>query len=240
VVSYIRGDTLNEKNIYDISEICSLFKTTPRTLRFYEQKGIVGSIRTDSTKRRFYTSEQAAHIQKVLTLRKLGLSVKSIQELLSENTDLRSALLQRRAEIGAMIEKRLKEVDFLNQALVMLRENKNIFTESCVLENSYDRQKLHDVFQKCSHAIITGDCETLYEYLSDTMKEYMPVSAFMKIRQDTLEPLGKYICIEKIEFDSRYTHTVYQYIRYENLGLKIRYVFIENMIHGLWLGYYEI
>ena len=68
----------------------------------------------------------------------------------------------------------------------------------------------------------------------------MPVSAFMKIRRDTIEPLGRYGCIEKIEFDRRYNNTVYQYIRYENLGLKIRYVFIENMIHGLWLGYYKI
>jgi len=33
---------------------------------------------------------------------------------------------------------------------------------------------------------------------------------------------------------------VFQYIRYEKLGLKIRYVFIEDLIHGLWLGYYEI
>ena len=72
------------------------------------------------------------------------------------------------------------------------------------------------------------------------MKEYMPVSAFIKIREDTLEPLGNYICTEKTEFDSRYNNTVFQYIRYEKLGLKIRYVFIEDLIHGLWLGYYEI
>jgi len=99
---------------------------------------------------------------------------------------------------------------------------------------------LCDISEKCSHAIISGDCETLYTYLSESMKEYMPVSAFIKIRRDTLEPLGKYIRIEKIEFDSRYSNTVYQYIRYENLGLKVRYVFIGNRIHGLWLGYYEI
>ena len=98
-------------------------------------------------------------------------------------------------------------------------------------------QKIAEI---CTHAIITGDCDTLYTYLSDTMKEYMPVSAFIKIREDTLEPLGNYICTEKTEFDSRYNNTVFQYIRYEKLGLKIRYVFIEDLIHGLWLGYYEI
>ena len=231
---------MNEKNIYDISEISSLFGTTPRTLRFYEQKGIIESTRTDSNKRRFYTSTQADHIQKVLILRKLGLSVKAIQDLLRQNTDLRSALLQRRAEIGAMIESRLQEASFLNQALVMLSENKNIFTVSYNHENHYDLKKIQETAELCTHAIVIGDSETLYKYLSDTMKEYMPVSAFIKIREDTLEPLGNYICTEKTEFDNRYNNTVFQYIRYEKLGLKIRYVFIEDLIHGLWLGYYEI
>jgi len=227
---------MNGKKLYDISEICSLFDITPRTLRFYEQKGIIESIRTDLTKRRYYTPDQAEHIKRILILRKLGLSVKAIGELIAENTDLRSALLLRRAQIGAVIESRLREAAFLNQALVMLSENKNIFTDKPVTEFSDELQKISE---KCTLAIISGDREALYTHLSDTMKEYMPPSAFEKIRQDTLEPLGNFVSIEKSEFDTRYEGTVYFYIRYEKLGLKIRYVFIGSEIHGLWMGYYE-
>ena len=70
------------------------------------------------------------------------------------------------------------------------------------------------------------------------MKEYMPPSAYEKMRDDTMKPLGTYRCLEQLETDRIYPNVLHQYVRYEHLGLKIRYVFIDNKIHGLWLGYY--
>jgi hypothetical protein len=72
------------------------------------------------------------------------------------------------------------------------------------------------------------------------MKEYTPVESFETIRQDTLLPLGNYISIEKIEKHKKYNHIFYHYLKYEKLGLKIKYVFCDKKIHGLWFGYYEI
>ena len=64
--------------LYDITDVCRLLGTTSRTLRFYEQKGIISSTTVGSSARRRYTEEQLVHIKNVLALRTLGLSIKAI------------------------------------------------------------------------------------------------------------------------------------------------------------------
>ena len=59
------------------------------------------------------------------------------------------------------------------------------------------------------------------------------------MRDDTIKPLGSYCGFEQLETDRTYPNVLYQYVRYEHLGLKIRYAIINRKIHGLWLGYYN-
>ena len=63
---------------WDIHEVCDLLHITSRTLRFYEDKGVIQSNRDAFSSRRQYTLEQIAHIRHVITLRTLGLSLKAI------------------------------------------------------------------------------------------------------------------------------------------------------------------
>ena len=85
--------------LYDITDVCKSLGTTSRTLRFYEEKGIVTSTTNPPSLRRHYTQEQIARIKNVFTLRALGLSVKTIAELQSKGMTLTEAVLMKRAEI---------------------------------------------------------------------------------------------------------------------------------------------
>lgn len=229
-----------EKTVYDITEICAMFKTTSRTLRFYEQKGLISSIRANDSSRRQYAKTQLEQIRNVLVLRKLGLSIKKIEELQKQDTDLKTALLEKRAEIGALIDTNLKKITLLNQALALSDEDKNVLAQDFDSLPAHNRPEIEKIIRECNESIICGIPEPLYKHLSDTMKLYMPPSVFREIRADTLKPLGNFCEIERLENDKTNTDIFYQFIRYEKLGLKIRYVFIEEKIHGLWLGYYEL
>ena len=96
-----------EKTVYDITEICAMFKTTSRTLRFYEQKGLISSIRDNDSSRRQYAKTQLEQIRNVLVLRKLGLSIKKIEELQKQDTDLKTALLEKRRMKTRMFSRRI-------------------------------------------------------------------------------------------------------------------------------------
>ena len=225
-----------QKSLYDITEVCKMLGTTSRTLRFYEEKGIIQSTTVGTSSRRQYTEEQISHIKNVLVLRTLGLSVKAIAELQNSGTDLKDAVLSKRAEIYASIDSRIREINLLNEALSALESGKDIFAEDWQLSSAMNAEE-KEIARICTDAILSGDTDTLYEYLSSRLAEYMPRDVYRVVRKDTLAPLGDFVSIDKTVADDRFSNKFYCFIRYSKLGLKITYVFHGGKIDGLWLGY---
>ena len=228
-----------QKQMYDITEVCKMLDTTSRTLRFYEEKGIIQSTTVGTSSRRQYTEEQISHIKNVFVLRTLGLSVKAIAELQNSGTDLKDAVLSKRAEIYASIDSRIREINLLNEALSALESGKDIFTEGWQLSSAMNAEE-KEIARICTDAILSGDTDTLYEYLSSRLAEYMPRDVYRVVRKDTLAPLGDFVSIDKTVADDRFSNKLYCFIRYSKLGLKITYVFHGGKIDGLWLGYYNV
>ena len=230
---------MQQKPLYDITEVCKMLGISSRTLRFYEEKGIVKSTTVGMSSRRRYTEEQLSLIKNVLTLRTLGLSVKTIAELQSEKTDLKEVVLSKRAEIHASIESRMREINLLNEALSALESGRNIFDkkrQSAIEPRAEERA----VAIICTEAIVSGNSETLYRYLSARLVQYMPENVYSIVRQDTLRPLGEFVSVEDIVADDKYPNRLYSFVRYKKLGLKITFVFYDKKVDGLWLGYYTV
>ena len=227
-----------QKQMYDITEVCRMLGTTSRTLRFYEEKGIIQSTTVGISSRRQYTEEQFSLIKNVLVLRTLGLSVKAIAELQNSGTDLKEAVLSKRAEIYASIESRVREINLLNEALSALESGKNIFSEDWQLSSAMNAEE-KEIARLCTDAILNGDNNVLYEHLSPRLTQYMPQDVYCVVRKDTLAPLGDFVSIEKTVADDRFSNKLYCFVRYTKLGLKITYVFHGGKIDGLWLGYYD-
>ena len=228
-----------QKQMYDITEVCKMLGTTSRTLRFYEEKGIIQSTTVGTSSRRQYTEEQISHIKNVLVLRTLGLSVKAVAELQTKEVDLKDSVLSKRAEIYASIDSRIREINLLNEALSALESGKDIFSEGWQLSSAMNAEE-KDIARICTDAILSGDTNTLYEYLSSRLAEYMPRDVYLVVRKDTLAPLGNFVSIDKTVADDRFSNKLYCFIRYSKLGLKITYVFHGGKIDGLWLGYYDM
>ena len=228
-----------QKSLYDITEVCKMLDTTSRTLRFYEEKGIIQSTTVGISSRRQYTEKQISRIKNVLVLRTLGLSVKAIAELQTKGIDLKDAVLSKRAEIYASIESRIREINLLNEALSALESGKDIFAEDWHLSSVMNTEE-KEIARICTDAILSGATDTLYEYLSPRLAEYMPRDVYFAVRKDTLAPLGEYLSVDRTVADDRFSNRLYCFIRYSKLGLKITYVFHGGKIDGLWLGYYDL
>lgn len=228
-----------QKSLYDITEVCKMLDTTSRTLRFYEEKGIIQSTTVGISSRRQYTEKQISRIKNVLVLRTLGLSVKAIAELQTKGIDLKDAVISKRAEIYASIESRIREINLLNEALSAIESGKDIFAEDWQLSSVMNTEE-KEIARICTDAILSGATDTLYEYLSPRLSEYMPRDVYIAVRKDTLAPLGEYLSVDRTVADDRFSNRLYCFIRYSKLGLKITYVFHGGKIDGLWLGYYDL
>lgn len=228
-----------QKSLYDITEVCKMLDTTSRTLRFYEEKGIIQSTTVGISSRRQYTEKQISRIKNVLVLRTLELSVKAIVELQTKGIDLKDAVLSKRAEIYASIESRIREINLLNEALSTLESGKDIFAEDWHLSYVMNTEE-KEIARICTDAILSGATDTLYEHLSPRLAEYMPRDVYILVRKDTLAPLGEYLSVDRTVADNSFSNKLYCFVRYSKLGLKITYVFHGGKIDGLWLGYYDL
>ncbi len=230
---------MDRKSLYDITEVCKMFGTTSRALRFYEEKGIIQSTKLGISERRQYTEEQVSLIKNVLVLRSLGLSVKAIAELKIKESDLKKVVLSKRAEIYASIESRVREINLLNEAISALESGKNIFIEDWRHSSNLNAQE-NEIARICTDAILNGNDDVLYEHLSFRLAQYMPKDVYNAVRKDTLSPLGDFVSIDKIVADDKFSNKLYSFVIFTKLGLKITFVFYSGKIDGLWLGYYDI
>ena len=219
-----------------ISKVCKLLGTTSRTLRYYEEQGIVNSTTVFGNTQRQYTIEQIAHIKNVFVLRSLGLSVSSIKDILQENVILTTIIKEKRAFVLAQIETKAQELRLLEEALCVIDNGGDIFTINTELPYNNTETLISDIAVKCTNFLLTNNLNACYDYFTIKLVEYMPISVFEKVWADTIEPLGIYVVTEKIMVSE---NIVFLFLRYEILGLKIKYVFHDGNISGFWVDYYE-
>ena len=228
-----------DNDLYDITKVCKMLNTTSRTLRFYEEKGIIQSSFREDSSRRHYSEDQIANIRNVLVLRTLGLSLDEIVSLKKNSTELKTAVLSKRAEIYSLIDKCNKKINFLNEAIAVIESGKDIFTEN-LMHTADITEKEKYIVGVCSEAIVNGNTDVIYNYLSDKIKRYMPRDSYECMRADVMAPLGEFVGFDRVDVDNQSPNKYYQFIKYSNVGFKITYTFHDEKLSALWLAYYDM
>ena len=104
-----------------ITEVIKKYKITLRTIRYYEETGLISSVRTSDYAYRMYDDAAIARLEKILLLRKLDISVKDIRLILnsSSSDELIKSLTNRKSQLEAQLShvKKTKDriMSFINQ-----------------------------------------------------------------------------------------------------------------------------
>lgn len=228
-----------ETNLTDINDVCHMLGTTSRTLRYYEEKGIIQSISGNFQPRRKYSAEQIEHIKHVLILRALGLSISKIQQLQQGNIDLSVAISQHKAELTATVVAKAKELALLDEALATIEYGGNIFEEKEQNDKVTVNRQI-EIANSFTDSFLNGDIDVCFGYFTDILKEYLPQSAFRRVTSDVLRPLGRFVKKGNFEHSREFNNVIYCNLIYEKLGLYIKLVFYEAKIQGIWFNYYGI
>ena len=109
-------------DLMTISEMCTSFDVTPRTLRFYEAKELLSPLRIGT--KRLFTKRDRARLTLILRGKRFGFSLEDIRQLLdlydrdgSQETQLARTYDIARARLSQMEQQR----DELNDAISELR-----------------------------------------------------------------------------------------------------------------------
>lgn len=116
----------NRSKLYSVSEIAREFSVTPRTIRFYEDKGLLNPRRVGD--RRVYDYRDIGRLKLILRLKKLGFSLSDAAEYISlykvddlHVTQLKIGLDKINNRI-ATIESQLEELSHQHKELKKLKQ----------------------------------------------------------------------------------------------------------------------
>lgn len=94
-------NTTEKKEIYRIGDLAREFDVSLRTLRFYEDRGLISPQRSGST--RLYSNEDRKRLKIIILAKNVGFSLVDIEELLKIYDDQ-----EKQQDVGSLIDK-LKE-----------------------------------------------------------------------------------------------------------------------------------
>ncbi len=121
--------------LYDISDVCRLFRLSPNSIRHYEKIGLIHPVRTSGGRRK-YSIEEMRMLLHVKSLQSLGLDLQTIGEHFINTTSFPPEILS-----GVMKDKIAQieqQITYLQSAVNMLRQ--------------YD-QRLQSTHELCPQAI---------------------------------------------------------------------------------------
>ena len=225
--------------LYDITEVCESLGTTSRTLRFYEEKGIIKSTKEPYSQRRKYTEKQLEHIKCVFVLRSIGIGIKEIENVLRDEISLENVVKIKRAERFALIEKCRKEIILLDEALRIMDSGESVYSIDTSDIFAVPKEEYKKIVKKCTSALLLEKLNDVSEYFSDDMLKVRASDTVTETFRRISEPLGNFVSSDKIVTEKGRESVVRHYLKYERMGIIIKYVFRDELIHGLWFDYYE-
>ena len=122
-----KNRSVTRNRAYTISDLATEFEISPRTIRFYEEKGLISPQRTKGNQR-FYDKRDRARLKLILRGKRFGYSLDEILEMLgmtdlniSEVEQIEKSLIYGDKKM-AEIRERIKELELLEEDLLGVRK----------------------------------------------------------------------------------------------------------------------
>lgn len=139
-------------NLIKIKDMSSQYNITARTLRYYEDMGLLSSTRSDDYAYRMYDENAVRRLEQILILRKLNISIKDIQRVFNtfgsdivlevlgkkvQSIDDEVALLHELKEIVLDFIREIEQVNFADKSDIKLLYNKAKEIETQLISIDY-------------------------------------------------------------------------------------------------------
>lgn len=122
-----------------IGDLSKLSCVTVKTLRFYDEMGLLKPVKVDSfTGYRYYDYDQLPRLHRILALRDLGFSIESIAHLLDQGLNaeqIRGMLLLRQAEIQQKVVDEKERLQRVTSWLSQIEQEEKVSIYDVLLKN---------------------------------------------------------------------------------------------------------
>ena len=139
---------MNEMNLLSISKVSKEYDISTRTLRYYEQIGLIKSLKIEDYAYRMYDEEALIRLRQIMVLRKLRIPLKQISNILDSRNG------QRTIEI---FQENIKKIDEEAEALEIIKKASTLFVQDIadmlpkpISADTFDDDEIRDLIRTIS------------------------------------------------------------------------------------------
>lgn len=188
------------RNLIKITDMSSKYDITARTLRYYEDMGLLSSTRSDDYAYRMYDENAVRRLEQILILRKLNISIKDIQRVFKtsdsdvvlkvlgkkvQHIDDEVALLHELKEIVLDFIREIEQVNFSDNSDIKLLYNKAKEIESQLISINY-------IGKPSNISRLIEITEKLDKKVPDIMVVRIPAFRAVTVGEQSWEDMFKY------------------------------------------------
>ena len=168
---------------YSIKKLAILAGVSTRTLRYYDEIGLLSPVRVSSNGYRVYCQKNVDHLQQILFYRELGLSLEEIKKIvLSKDFDSAASLqdhlvslIQKRNQLDLLINNVEKSIKSMRGEIFMSDKEKfDGFIKNLIDDN--ERQYGDEIRQKYGSSIINDSNEKMRNVTAEQYSEVEKLS----------------------------------------------------------------
>jgi DNA-binding transcriptional MerR regulator len=140
--------------MFKISEFSKLSQVSVKTLRYYDQIGLLKPAHTDpDTGYRYYTANQLFPLNRILAFKELGFTLQQITQLMDDHVpveQIRGMFRLKQAEIQTLLEEEQTRLQRIENRLHQVEKEGILETEHEVVLKKVDKQPILSLRQRAS------------------------------------------------------------------------------------------
>ena len=219
-----------------IQEICRRFQVSSRTIRHWENQGLLSGTRIGTGKVRAYDAAACKRLEKILFLKRLDLPLAVIRDILTDGSDVGAILREQRVYLASRVVEMRNRIALLEKVLSCIDADKDIFDPEFFgdeAQASFDEADLLAA-KDCVNAFLREDFETPCRYFGKRIASYMPPDVLRYAWHEHIDPLGAFDAIEQSVCKNS---SVFIPLCYEKGRAIVQFVFTGHKVSGFWLTY---
>ncbi len=219
-----------------INEVCKMLGLTSRTIRYYEQLGLIVTKHENKNAPRRLDGENIERLRKIRFLRKLGISLDEIKSAVVSDETAAEMIRSKSAELSAEMAALDDRIRMLHVVLAAAEKGENIYDAEKKLHQPVDDPENLRIAETVTRLLAERRFAELPQYLDGEMKT-MPPEFIGHLWDGHIKPCGEFVGFGGLQTDGS---EIVSRLRFEKLGVKIRMHICGGVAATVFLQYCRV
>lgn len=214
-----------------ISEVCKMLHTTSRTIRYYEQLGLIAASRETEHGPRRLDEENTERLKKILFLRKIGFSLDEILEIVQKNVDVSDLIRTKKALIQAEIIALYERIRLLEEVMAAAERKDDIYSVE-IEKPVYPKVNEENcrIARQCTELLVSEDYRTLAEHFQSVLQPYLTPEFIGYAWREFRKPCGAFLSYGVQTAEGNLVSSI---LNFEKLSITVVLGFQDGALTGL-------